>query len=417
MVHQSTDILIIGSGFGGLSLFRNIDRDKHRVLLLSNRNHFLFNPLLPLAASGRIEVRSIVEPLRTFQKNEGEVLIGEAIDIDPDEKKVFVMFDTEKRATLSFEILIVAIGAQSATYRIPGVVEYCLFFKEMKDARKLREKILFQFENAEHLEGESQKRALRFVLVGAGPTGVELACEIHDLIYEDLVKEFPLLIPYTEILIIDAGKEILSSFDQTLVQYAKSKLEQKKIRVRTQTHVKAVDKNHLTLQTGEYVESETIIWTAGIGPRLFTQKLAERLHRSLDKAGRIPVTNLLNIGPDYPDIYIIGDCAGVYNEKGQGHTLPATAQVAMKEGLHLAKNLNQGKQRPFHYHSMGMLASLGTGSAIANIGAFRFKGALAWWFWKAAYLTKLVSWRNKITVAFDWIKVRFFGRNTARIEF
>jgi len=202
-----------------------------------------------------------------------------------------------------------------------------------------------------------------------------------------------------------------------LACYAQCKLKQKGINLRLNSPVKRLERNTVILNEGMPVEAETIIWSAGNGPHPFTGMVWERLGIHSEKGFRFPVDECLRIKSKHSGIYAIGDCSSL-NDKRQ-RLLPATAQVAMKEGAYLAKSLSQSDLKdptPFHYASMGMLASLGSGSAIADLGSLQFKGVLAWWFWKAAYLTRLVSLRNKVSVFFDWIKVRLFGRNTSRID-
>lgn len=412
---RKTDILIIGSGFAGLSCLKSIKRDKRQVTLLTNRNHFLFSPLLPQATAGTVEVRSIVEPIYSFAKTKDEILIGEAEDIDPTARTVQVKLDRDYHTHIQFNSLVVAIGAETATFGIPGVKEFTLFMREMKDARKLREQVLERFERAAFLPTKERKNALVFAIVGAGATGIEVACEIHDLIHLDLIHVYPELVQESTIQIIEGMKEILPAFDRTLAEYAKNQIKEKGILLRTECRVQTVEENKLILATGETIEADTIIWAAGNGPQAFTLKLAEKIHIELER-GRIPVDKSLGIKSPYSDFYAIGDCSAAKDKKG--NPLPAAAQVAMRQGIFLAKALNdRNASRIFNYESMGMLASLGSGKAIADLGAFQFKGIFAWWFWKAAYLTKLVSWRNKVSVAVDWLKVKLFGRNTARIDF
>jgi NADH dehydrogenase FAD-containing subunit len=316
---------------------------------------------------------------------------------------------------LKYRTLVIAAGLETATYGITGVEENCHFFKEMRDARRLREKILYQFDRASLLSGEERKRALRFIVVGAGPTGVELVCEIDDLLEKDLHRQFPDLGADVETLLLDSSEIILPVFDRELADYAIRKMLQKKIQIMTGIKVVAVEKDTVRFAEGGGIEAETIVWTAGVSAGPFIRKVAERLEVSTQRAGRIPVNDTLSLDL-FPNIYLIGDCAAKRDEEGQ--VLPATAQVAAKEGKFLAKQLSGGPKTSakFNYRGLGMLASLGSGAAIAEVGTIRLKGWVAWWFWKAAYLTRLVSWRNKVTVAFDWLKVMIFGRNTARID-
>ena len=411
----NTDVLIVGGGFAGFSCFRNIDRKRKRVTLLTNRDHFLFTPLLPHAAVGSVEVRSIIESIHLFEKKPGEVITGEVFDIKPQEKKLLVKFSDEQIRELRYQTLVIATGAIPATFDVPGVLDYCLFIKEAKDARKVREKILTQFDKASALDPSERKRALNFVIIGAGATGIETACEIHDLVKDDLLRFYPQLAADIQIQIIEAAHDILPAFDRTLARYASLKLTQKGIVVRTGLSVKEVKDGAVILATGEIIQSETMIWATGNAPNLFTKIFAERVGCNLEKGGRIPIDKNLKVRNGLHEIYAIGDCSAYKDEKDT--LLPATAQVAMKQGIYLGRYLSDKEKKPFNFKSMGMLVSLGSRSAIADLGTLHFKGALAWWFWRAAYLTRLVSLRNKVSVAFDWFKVKIFGRNIARIDF
>lgn len=412
---MKSDILIIGGGFAGFSCFRTIDRKKRRVTLLTDRNHFLFTPLLPLAAVGTIEVRSIVESVHLYEKAPGEVVIGKASDIDPAKKEVTVTFGDKRTDRLEYETLVIATGVEVNTYGIPGVTENAYFLKEMKHARVLREKVLGQFDTAHSLKSEERKAALRFAIVGAGATGVETACEIHDLIKHDLSKYYGELAREAEIIIIEAAKDILAVFDRTLAKYAQLKLNQKGIQIMTESVVQEVKPGNVVLRSGQIIPAGTIIWAGGNGTVDFVKKASEGFGAELHRSGRILTGPDLIIQGMQKDHYAIGDCAACPDPKGG--FLPQTAQVAMKQGRYMSKVLSKKTTKPFTFKSMGMLASLGSGAAIADLGTFRLKGMFAWWFWKAAYLTRLVSFRNKVSVAFDWMKVRLFGRNTARIDY
>lgn len=410
----TTDVLIIGGGFAGFSCFRTIDRQCKRVILLTNRNHFLFTPLLPLAAVGSVEVRSIIESVQLYEKKPGEVVIGKAIQLDAAARKVVVEYPGGIQGEIEYQSLVVAAGAETNTFNIPGVNEYCFFMREMKHARILREKILMQFDKASSLPPAERKKALRFAVIGAGATGVEVACEIQELIHHDLIRSYPDLAAESEIEIIEATKEILAVFDRRLVEYARRKMVKKGIKIRTETPVQAIEKERLILKSGEVIDSETILWAAGNGPNDFVKSMFAGLAITPSRGGRIPVDPNLNI-PGRSEIFVIGDCAACPDEKNE--IIPATAQAAMKQGVFVGKTLSGKKLPPFSFKSLGMLASLGSGSAIADLGFFQLKGFFAWWFWKAAYLTRLVSFRNKLSVIFDWTKVKFFGRNTARVDF
>jgi len=409
-----TDVLIIGGGFAGFSCFREINRKNKRVILLTNRNHFLFTPLLPLASVGSVEVRSIIESVHLYEKNNGEVVIGKALETDGVLKKVRVEYPGGDHGEIGYEKLVIAAGAETNTFGIPGVSEHCFFMREMKHARLLREKILMQFDKASSLPEQAQKASLRFVVVGAGATGVEVACEIEDLIQSDLKRHYESLAEKSEIIIIEATKDILAAFDRRLANYAKSRMIKKGIVIRTEQLVDAVEKSSLVLKTGEIIETDTILWATGNGANAFIKKIFEGFSIPLHRSGRVPVDSNLNI-PAHPEIFVIGDCSASVDKNSE--MIPATAQAAMKQGIYVGKLLSGKKQQPFSFKSLGMLASLGSGDAIADLGFLRIQGMLAWWFWKAAYLTRLVSFRNKVSVAFDWLKVKFLGRSTARVDF
>jgi len=409
-----TDILIVGGGFAGLSCFRAINRKDKSVMLLTNRNHFLFTPLLPLASAGSVEVRSIIESVQLYEKREGEVVIAKAIEADPVSRKVMVEYPGGGQGEIEYKALVIAAGAETNTFGVSGVKEHCFFMREMKHARLMREKILMQFDKASSLRGDDQKAALRFVVVGAGATGVEVACEIEDLIQSDLRNYYPNLTNKAEIIIIEATKDILAAFDRRLAAYAKSRMLKKGILVRTEQLVEAVEKSRLILKSGEIIDTDTILWATGNGPNSFTKKIFEKFSIPLHRSGRIPVDSYLNIH-GHEEVFVIGDCAAFIDKNSE--MIPATAQAAMKQGIFVAHILSGKKQRPFSFKSLGMLASLGSGDAIADLGFLQIRGMLAWWFWKAAYLTRLVSLRNKVSVAFDWLKVKFLGRSTARVDF
>lgn len=416
-MNPTLKVVIIGGGFAGLSCFMKLDRSRCSVRLITQRNHFLFTPLLPLAATGVVEVRSIIEPLRSFQKKPDEVQVAEIIQIDVAGNRVVARNENGSISWSPYDFLVLAHGATTADYGIPGVKEHSVFLKEMKDARLLREKILFQFDKASQMQDEAQVRtALNFLIVGGGPTGVETAFEIEDLISKDLRREFPQLWEKASVQIFEAGKEILTVFDKTLVQYAQKRLQQKKILLHLNTAVKKVEKGRIALASGETIEGETVLWAVGNTAHPLTHSFAQQNNFTLGPQGRLMTDSHLKV-QGAPFLYAIGDCAVTLDKNGR--PLPATAQVAMKQGYYVADLLSgrNQKNKAFHFHSMGMLASLGSGSAIADLGDIHFKGLFAWWFWRAAYLTRLVSFRNKVSVAMDWIKVRLFGRNTSRVEF
>jgi len=380
------------------------------VTVVSPRNHFLFTPLLPSTTVGTIEFRSIIEPIRTAKKGI-QFFQGLCTNIKFQERIIECEYVLDKtQFTLPYDILVVAVGSTNNTYGIPGVVEHALFLKELADARAIRQKIIECFERASipGLPEEKRKRLLHFLVVGGGPTGVEFAAEMHDFLVEDLHKTFPQLIEHVRIIILEAAEHILNTFDAVLSAYTIKHFERQKIEVRTKSGVVKVDGERVLLQDGSAIPYGLLIWSTGVGPTPLIQSLAV----PKDTHARILVDHYLRV-QGFSNLYALGDCA-TFTDK----MLPATAQVAQQEGRYVACALNRlakGKGvKPFQYKDWGMLAYIGSHRALADLAAVKGRGFTTWLFWRSAYLTRLVSLKNKILVVFDWMKTLIFGRDISR---
>lgn len=406
------NLVILGTGFAAFSLLHTLDRKRFNISVVSPRNHFLFSPLLPSTTVGTLEFRSIIEPIRNLQQRLPLKFYQAACThIDPATKLVTCqgVFDQET-FLLSYSTLVIGVGAVNKTFGIPGVRENTLFLKELSDARGIRQRIIECFERASTplVSIEERQRLMHFVVVGGGPTGVEFAAELHDFIEEDLRDAFPDLYQDVRISLFEASKGILNMFDQKLSEYTLKRFARARIRVHTGSLVKEVRPTEITLADGSTIPFGLAVWSTGIG----ATPLVQELGFPTDRANRL-ITNERFAVDKEETIFAIGDCA-----TREGDQLPATAQVAQQEGHYLAKLLNdraRGKAgRVFVYRNLGMLAYIGKRRALADTHYVKGHGFGTWLLWRSAYITKLVSFKNKILVLFDWFKTALFGRDISR---
>ncbi|HVZ40306.1 MAG TPA: FAD-dependent oxidoreductase [Candidatus Kapabacteria bacterium] len=405
-------LVILGSGFAAISLLKRINLKEYDVTVVSPRNHFLFTPLLPSTTIGTIEFRSIVEPIRKVRDGDRFVQAS-CTAIDPDGRTVTCRA-TEKDSvfTLPYDMLLISVGAWNNTFGVPGVREHAFFLKELSDARSIRERLISCLEAADvpGTSPEERARLLHFAVVGGGPTGVEFAAELHDLIVEDLENHYEGLEGEVRVTLFEAGPSILNAFDENLREYTVEHFGRNDIEVRLETQVSAVRPDGLQLRNGEFVPAGVIVWSTGNGPT----GLIGSLPFSKDRSGRILTNEYLQI-PAHPEIYAAGDCA---TPAGAG--LPQTAQVAMQQGKYLARELNRMARgravKPFHFNNLGMLAYVGEHRALADIPRANVHGhgLFTYFFWRSAYLTRLVSLKNKALVLSNWIITALFGRDLSK---
>ncbi len=407
---KKSQLIILGSGFASFSLLKDINIDNYEVIVISPRNHFLFTPLLPSTTVGTIEFRSIIEPIRTAKKD-SIYYNAYCKNILPEKQEIICVSALDGHEfTLSYTKLVIGVGAENNTFGIEGVEHYGLFLKELNDARRIRQKIIENFERAAtpNLPYDERRRLLHFVVVGGGPTGVEFSAELHDFVTEDLKRSYPELIPEVSITLLEAAGSILSTFDKTLSEYTLKLFRRQKISVRTQTPVAKVEKEFLVLKDNSKVPYGLLVWSTGN-----TQTpLIKSLSFTKDSFSRLVTDEYFHL-KNFENIYAIGDCATI-----EGQNLPATSQVAQQEGKYLAHSLNalahNKSVEKFSYHHRGMLAYVGSNKALADLPQVKGKGFSTWLFWRSAYLTKLVSLKNKILVVFDWMKAAVFGRDISR---
>ncbi len=407
-------LVILGTGFGGFSVLKKIDLKQYDVAVISERNHFLFTPLLPSTTVGTIEFRSIIEPVRLARKNVTFYQArASALDVQTQTVRCEDVIDGHV-FDVGYDVLVVAVGAVNHTFGVPGVEANAFFLKELRDARKIRQRIIDHFEHASipGLPSAEVQRLLHFVVAGGGPTGVEFAAELADFLEEELEKAFPHLVGTARITLVEAGRHILSSFDREISEYAVRLFNRRRVTVLTHQAVEEVSSQQLRLQDDSVIPYGVLVWSTGNAPTSFVRQLPF----VKDPAGRMMVDGYFAV-PETKDVYAIGDCA---NRKDS--PLVATAQVAGQAGKYLARLLNRMAKtgcertafRPFVYKHLGMLAYIGDYRAVADLPKAKSRGFSTWIFWRSAYLTRLVSWKNKAMVIFDWSKAFLFGRDVSR---
>jgi len=407
-MHTRHRVVIIGGGFGGLRAARALKSEPVDVTLIDRRNYHLFQPLLYQVATGSLSPGQIAAPIRgvlSRQKNT-RVLLGDVVDIDPLAKRV-VLTDG---AVIEYDSLIVAAGSQTFYYGhddewrrwAPGM-------KSIEEATNIRHKILYAFEVAERLTDPAERRAwLRFVIVGAGPTGVELAGAIAEIARQTLKNDFRSIRSQdAEIVLLDGAPRVLMSFPEDLAQKATESLAKLGVHVNTGVMVKDVDHDGLTVESHgatDRLESKTVIWAGGVTTPPLAHTLAQRTNAETDRGGRIKVNSDLTI-PKYPDVYVVGDLALASGRDGK--PLPGLAQVAMQGGTYAAKAIVRKVEgrtplRPFKYFDKGELAVIGRAAAVANIFGCHISGLLAWLIWAVVHLMYIVQFRSRLTVFIEW---------------
>lgn len=403
-------MLVLGGGFAGFSLLSKLRRDLFECVLVAPRNYFLFTPLLPSAATGTVELRSILEPVRSRLPSV-RFIEARAVGIDWEGRTVRCGAAVgEESFPVAYDLLVLAVGARVADYGIEGVSEHAIPLASIEDARLIRSRLLDQMARADlpGLAPEDVESRLTFVICGGGPTGVEVAAEIHDLLKEDLIRSYPRLTPMARVVVVEEKEHLLSGFDRALARYAGRHFQREGIEVLTSTRVRRIGEGTVELDNGKKIFSELVIWAGGTAP----VDLIANTRELRKEHGRVVIDDHLRV-PGHPNVYALGDCSTY-----PAHPLPATAQVAQAQGRYLAFSLRRSRKgrspKPFKFRSLGMLTYLGGGRALADLPHVKWRGRTAWYFWRSVYLTELVSSANKVKVLFDWVKTRLFGRDLSR---
>jgi NADH dehydrogenase len=400
-------VVILGGGFGGLYAAQALKRASLDITLIDRRNFHLFQPLLYQVATGSLSPGEVAAPIRSVLSNQKNtrVLLGEAVDIDPVSKSVLL----KDGAAVPYDSLIVATGSQGSYFGHDEWKTWAPGLKTVEDATTIRHKILLAFEAAERTTDPTARCTwLTFVIVGAGPTGVELAGALGEIANHSLKHDFRSIDPKdARIIIVDGGKRALASYPEDLSKSAERQLHNLGTRVRTGVTVTNVDEDGVTLKTPtgeEHIASHTVIWAAGVAVTEFARTLAKKTNAPTDRAGHIQVAPDLSI-PNFPDIYVVGDLA-LINDK-DGKPLPGVAQVAMQTGSYVARaiaNKAAGKpaSKPFSYLNKGDIAVIGRAAAVANVFGVHVSGFLAWLIWLFIHLMYIVEFQSRILVLVQW---------------
>jgi len=438
--------VILGSGWGGFGLARSLNTKYYQPVIVTPRTYFVFTPLLAGTAVGTLEFRTAMESSHSLRGV--EVVRGWGDSVDVANKSLLVDGGGgggSDKFNVPYDKLVVAVGCYAQTFDIPGVKEHALFLKDVGDARRIRRRILDRFEDAS-LPSCTPARArelLHFAIVGGGPTGIEFAAELHDLLQDDLIRIYPGLVrDAARITVFDVAPAILGMFDEKLQKYARAVFARQGIRVQTSHHVLEVLPDAVVTEEEGRVPVGAVVWSTGLATNPFVKNALGRPFKpypddaraaeweilKTPKSGQLVVDTRLRVlgapigngdgsGNGHPvpldDIFALGDCCAIAHQ-----SLPATAQVADQQADWLARALNRAAasntnakrksladvddQPEFKFRSLGIMAYLGGWRAITQSGGADVKGRMAWLLWRTAYLTKSVSWRNKLLIPTYW---------------
>jgi NADH dehydrogenase len=404
-------IVVLGAGFGGLQAVQTLRRAPVKVTLIDRNNYHLFQPLLYQVATAGLSADEIAYPIRSIFQNQGnfEFLLGEVQSIDPAAQTLHLA-----GKQLRYDYLILAAGGMTHHYGNDALKQHAFGLKSLPDAVRLRNHILGQFEKAcQETDPEKKQAALTFTIVGGGPSGVESAGAIAELVQLLLRKEYRCLeAEDVRILLLEGTHRLLANLPEELGAFAAKTLQEKGIELQLGSLVRSYDGNQVILANGESIPTHTLLWQAGIQ----AAEILQAFPAEKDRIQRIRVLPTLQV-PHNPNVYAIGDGAALLDE--QGSTLPMVAPVAMQQGVHAAKNiLRQLQNQPlqdFSYKDPGMMATIGRNKAVVEIGGLRVKGWLAWMIWLVVHILQLIGFRNRIVVLINWAWDYLFYEKTVRL--
>lgn len=402
---ETPEVVIVGGGFGGLYAAQHLRHVPTQVTLVDRRNFHLFQPLLYQVATGGLSPADIAAPLRAIVKRHRRtrVLLGEVVDLDP-ARRVVGLRDGE----LTYDTLVLATGASHHYFGHPEWETVAPGLKTIEDATEIRGRLLFAFEAAEREpDPEGRQAWLTFVVVGAGPTGLELAGAICEIARHTLKDDFRSIDPRAaRVLLVEATDRVLPPYPPDLSARAAESLRRLGAVVRTGTLVTAIRHDSVTLKSGdaeETVPTHTVLWAAGVQASPLGRLLAERTGAALDRAGRVMVGPDLSV-PGHPEIFVIGDLAHCLGSSGK--QLPGVAPVAMQQGrdvaLRIAARLEGRTRPPFRYRDRGSMATIGRAAAVADLGFVRFGGYAAWLTWLFIHLLYIVEFQSRVLVLVQW---------------
>lgn len=404
-------IVIVGAGFGGLRAARALRNAPVRVTLIDRRNYHLFQPLLYQVATAGLAPTEIAHPVRGILRRQRnfEFRLDEVTGVDFAAKTLHT-----RSSRIPYDALILAIGGKTNFFGLQSVEQNAFGLKDLDEAVAIRNHVLTQFEAAMHEPDPEARRArLTFAIVGGGPTGVESAGSLSELIRLVLIKDYPALnIKDVRILLLEATDKLLAAFPEDLREAAAQTLWRKYIEVRFGASVAEYDGTRITLKSGEIIPAHTLIWAAGVR----AESLADHLGLPQKRQGRIAVLPTLQT-ETYPEVFVIGDVAYLEDENSQ--PLPMVAPVAMQQAEIAAANIlaqiNHQPLRNFVYKDPGSLATIGRNAAVAQLGRFKFRGFFAWFMWLVVHIIQLIGFRNRLLVLINWAWDYFFYDRAVRL--
>ncbi len=389
-------VVIVGGGFGGLEAARGLRRAAVDVMLLDRRNYHLFQPLLYQVATASLSPADVAGPIRSILKRSRntEVWMGEAVDVDV-ERRVVSLVD----GRLDYDYLVVATGVTHAYFGHDEWAPLAPGLKTVDDALEMRRRFLLAFEAAEReADPDARRRLLTFVIVGAGPTGVELAGAMAEIARQSIPRDFRFVdTTSARILLVEGADRVLPGYPPSLSASADAQLRRLGVDVRTGALVTGIEEEGVHV-ADDFVPAANAFWAAGVA----ASPLAGRLGAPLDRAGRVLVRDDCSL-PDHPEVFVIGDLAHIEQD---GQLLPGVAQVAIQSGRHAARairsDLARRPRKPFHYRDLGNLATIGRNAAVADFGRVRFGGFIAWFIWAFIHIYNLINFRSRILVMVQW---------------
>lgn len=391
-------VVIVGGGFGGLEAAKALRKAPVRVTLLDRQNHHLFQPLLYQVATAALSPADIAEPLRGILRTQenAEVILTEVQGVDPWRRQVLT-----SDGAFAYDYLIVAAGARHSYFGRPEWEQFAPGLKSIDDALEIRRRMLLAFEIAEKTHDDAERRAaLTFVVVGGGPTGMEMAGAIAEIARFTLVRDFRHIdATHARVILLDAGERVISNFAPDLSEAARRQLYDIGVEVRLRSRVEKLTDSAVVLKGGEEIATRTVVWAAGNA----ASPLGQSLGVPYDAQGRVIVREDLSI-PGHQEIFVIGDMA--HFAPGGGTPLPGLSPVAMQQGRHAARNIRKliagGWTERFAYRDKGTMATIGRHRAVADTGFLRFSGFTAWLAWLFVHLIFLISFRDKVLVFTNW---------------
>lgn len=413
--NKPVHVVVLGAGFGGLTFCQNFRHPNARITVVDRTNHHLFQPLLYQVAAAGLSAPEIAQPIRSIlsERTDITVLFNKAVDFDLANKRLLL-----EKGELNYDYLVLAMGGQTGYFGHPEWEQFAPGLKSLDDALRIRSQILLAFEKAENENDPAEReRLMTIVVVGGGPTGVELAGAFAELARTVLNKDFRRIDPTkARIILIEGSPLVLSHLPPDLSASAQKQLAALGVQIRNNIHVKDIRAGEVELANGDIIRAGNVIWAAGVSASPLTRKLGVEL----DKAGRIKVNPDLSL-PGHQEIFALGDLVSLLQENGK--PVPGVSPAAMQMGKHAAKLIHaeitattKPATRPaFKYWDKGTMATIGRSAAVAEIGRFKFSGLLAWLAWLFIHLIFLIGFRNRIAVLFQWAYSYFSYKRSARI--